>query len=498
MAARTLMLAGTGSDVGKSLIVTGLARAFARRGLRVCPFKPQNMSNNAAVTRDGGEIGRAQALQARAAGIEPSVHMNPVLLKPQSDTEAQLVVQGRVVGTAGARGYQGLKSGLLDAVIESYHEVARGADLVLAEGAGSVSEINLRAGDIANFGFARAGEVPVVLIGDIDRGGVIASLAGTKAVISPDDAKLVRGFLINKFRGDPALFADGMAAIAELTGWPGLGLIPYFPDALRLPAEDALALDALPRHAPGSGRPLVAVLAYRHVSNFDDFDPLRLEPGIDLVFLRPGDVLPGSTRLAILPGSKSTIADLKALRAAGWDVDLAAHIRRGGHVVGICGGYQMLGTAVHDPHGIEGPPQSVAGLGYLDVETTLLSTKTLREVDGCAWESGEPFVGYEMHVGETVGKETLRPLLDIRGGRPDGAVSADGRISGCYVHGLFAHEAQRGAWLRRIGAEPSGLDYAQDVDATLDRLADHIERHADCDRLLALSQVAAFPAARRG
>lgn len=414
MTARALMLAGTGSDVGKSLLVAGLARHFHRSGLRVAPFKPQNMSNNSAVTADGGEIGRAQALQARAAGVPPSVHMNPVLLKPQSETGAQVVVQGRVAGAVEACAFQAMKPALMTAVRESFAHLARDADLVLVEGAGSVAEINLRANDIANLGFARAAGVPVVLIGDIDRGGVIASLAGTKAVLPPEDTAMIVGFVVNKFRGDPALFAEGMADIARFTDWAPLGLVPYFADARRLPAEDALALDSPARSA--NGKPLIAVLAYPHISNFDDFDPLRLDEGVDVVFVRQGEALPGTARLVILPGSKSTIADLTALRAEGWDIDLEAHVRRGGHVLGICGGYQMLGTSLSDPDGLEGPPQTVRGLGYLDVETTLRGTKTLSVVDGELWGGGAPFTGYEMHMGQTIGAGTSRPLLDITGG----------------------------------------------------------------------------------
>src|SRR5882724_9533091 len=309
MTARAIMIQGTGSDVGKSLIVAALARAFTRRGLRVRPFKPQNMSNNAAVTADGGEIGRAQALQARAARVPPSVHMNPVLLKPQSDVGAQVVVQGKVLGNAKAREYQGLKPRLLGAVLESFGRLAAECDLVLVEGAGSASEVNLRANDIANMGFARAADVPVALIGDIDRGGVIASLVGTKAVIESDDAALVRGFLVNKFRGDPALFASGMAAITHATGWPPLGLIPFFPDARLLPAEDALALDrALPPKPHARIRVAVPILP--HIANFDDLDPLEAEPAVELVKVRPGAALPGDADLVILPGSKATIADL--------------------------------------------------------------------------------------------------------------------------------------------------------------------------------------------
>jgi adenosylcobyric acid synthase len=486
------MLAGTGSDVGKSLIVAGLARAFHHRGLTVRPFKPQNMSNNAAVTPDGGEIGRAQALQARAACVAPSVHMNPVLLKPQSETGAQIVVQGRVIGAAKGREYQTLKPQLLTAVLDSFRQLSAEADLVLVEGAGSVSEINLRRNDIANFGFAQAAGVPLVLIGDIDRGGVIASLAGTKAVIAPEDAALIQGFIVNKFRGDPTLFADGMARIAEFTGWRPLGLVPHFPQAGRLPAEDAVALDG--PHARLFGdrsfgdRPLVVVLAYPRISNFDDFDPLRLEPGLDLAFLKPGEPIPGAARLVILPGSKATIADLGVVRAVGWDIDLQAHARRGGQVLGVCGGYQMLGRRVSDPDGAEGPPCTVEGLGFLDVETVLGGEKALRDVNGCCVERGAPFAGYEMHMGLTSGPDCGKPALHFADGRVDGAISANGRVTGCYVHGLFSNDRQRTAWLERLGAAPSGLAYEAEVDSVLDQLAEHLERHIDCDALLSLAR----------
>ncbi len=340
--ARALMFQGTGSDVGKSLIVAGLARAFADRGLAVRPFKPQNMSNNAAVTADGGEIGRAQALQARAARTPPSVHMNPVLLKPQSEVGAQIVVQGRVHGSARAAAYQRMKPDLMPFVLDSFARLQAEADIVLVEGAGSASEVNLRANDIANMGFARAADVPVVLIGDIDRGGVIASLVGTRMVIDALDAALIRGFLVNKFRGDPALFADGMATIARTTGWEALGLIPFFHDAQSLPAEDALALDGA-RPSKPAARVRVAVPILPHIANFDDLDPLDAEPGVDLLRVRPGEALPGNADLVILPGSKATAADLAALRQAGFHIDIAAHLRRGGIVLGLCGGYQMLG-----------------------------------------------------------------------------------------------------------------------------------------------------------
>ena len=482
--ARALMIQGTGSDVGKSLLVAGLARAFTRRGLAVRPFKPQNMSNNAAVTADGGEIGRAQALQARAARVPASVHMNPVLLKPQSDVGSQVVVQGKVVGNAKAREYQAMKPKLLGAVLDSFGRLAAEGDLVLVEGAGSASEVNLRAADIANMGFARAADVPVVLVGDIDRGGVIASLVGTKMVIDPADAAMVAGFIVNRFRGDPALFADGMKQIADRTGWQALGLVPFFADAHRLPAEDALGL---PGRSGDGGAVKIAVLAYPRIANFDDFDPLRQEPGVDVVFVRPGEPVPGDARLVVLPGSKATIADLAALRDAGWDIDLRAHLRRGGHVLGICGGYQMLGRTVADPDGIEGPPSDVEGLGLLDVGTVLGGDKVLVEVTGRTAAEGVPFKGYEMHVGRTTG--SAAPLLAFDSGTTDGAVDAGGRVAGCYIHGLLADDRQRRHWLARLGAASSGLDYEAGIDATLDRLADHLEAHVDCAKLLGLARV---------
>jgi adenosylcobyric acid synthase len=486
MVARAIMFQGTGSDVGKSLIVAGLARALTLRGLKVAPFKPQNMSNNAAVTADGGEIGRAQALQARAARLPTSVHMNPVLLKPQSEVGSQVVVQGRVIGNAKAGAYQAMKPELMNAVLDSFARVAAEADIVLVEGAGSASEVNLRAGDIANMGFARATNLPVVLIGDIDRGGVIASLVGTKAVLAPDDAALVAGFLINKFRGDPALFARGMSEITARTGWDALGLVSHFNAAQRLPAEDALGLSfARPRD---SDRPKVVVLAYPRISNFDEFDPLRLEDGIDLCFLRPGEPIPGDAAIVILPGSKATIADLTALQETGWDIDLAAHVRRGGRVLGICGGYQMLGQIISDPDGREGAAGSVAGLGLLGVATTLTSDKALRDVTGMLADGTTYFRGYEMHIGETTGADTARPFLRFEDGRNDGATDASGRIAGCYVHGLFADDHLRAQWLASLGAESAVLDYEADVEMTLDKLAEHLERHVAIGRILELAR----------
>ena len=480
------MFQGTGSDVGKSLIVAGLARAFANRGVSVRPFKSQNMSNNAAVTADGGEIGRAQALQARAARAPPSVHMNPVLLKPQSEVGAQVVVQGRVYGTAKAADYQKLKPKLMGFVLESFGRLKAEADLVLVEGAGSASEVNLRTHDIANMGFARAADVPVVLIGDIDRGGVIASLVGTKAVIDAQDAALVRGFLVNKFRGDPALFEDGMATIARLTGWEPLGLIPFFAEARALPAEDALALDRAAVPKP-HGRLRIAVPILPHIANFDDLDPLEAEPAVALMRVRVGAALPGDADLVILPGSKATIADLAALRAAGFDVDIAAHRRRGGMILGLCGGYQMLGGEIRDPAGIEGPPGSAPGLGLLAVATVLSADKRLEPVQGTTHD-GVSVSGYEMHMGVTQGADCARPFARLADGTPEGAVSADGRVIGTYMHGLFGDDRQRAAWLARFKAGPSAIGYEALIDATLDQLAAHLARHIDLDRLISLSR----------
>jgi len=479
------MFQGTGSDVGKSLIVAGLARILTDRGFKVRPFKPQNMSNNAAVTVDGGEIGRAQALQARAARAAPTVHMNPVLLKPQGDVGAQIVVQGRVHGVAKALAYQHMKPELMRFVLDSFARLKHEADIVLIEGAGSASEVNLRANDIANMGFARAADVPVVLIGDIDRGGVIASIVGTKAVIEPEDAVLVRGFLINKFRGDRTLFTSGMAMIADVTGWPPLGLIPFFPDARHLPAEDALALErALPAKPNACLRIAAPILPC--IANFDDLDPLQAEPAVELVCVRPGAALPGDVSLIILPGSKATIADLVALRQAGFDIDIRAHLRRGGTVIGLCGGYQMLGRAVRDPDGVEGPPGSVEGLGLLDVETVLSNEKRLEPVRGEA--DGVPFSGYEMHMGMTTGPDCARFFSRLSNGACDGAMSADGRVIGTYIHGLFGDDRQRAAWLTRLGAGPSSIAHDSLVESTLDRLAAHIATHVDVDHLLNLAQ----------
>ncbi|MEQ8331650.1 cobyric acid synthase [Nisaea sp.] len=489
MTAKALMFQGTGSDVGKSVLVAGLCRLAARNGLRVRPFKPQNMSNNAAVTVDGGEIGRAQALQARACGIEPHTDMNPVLLKPETDLGAQVVVQGRARGHAKARAYQAMKPDLLGAVCESFTRLKEGADLILVEGAGSPAEVNLRAGDIANMGFAETVDCPVILIGDIDRGGVIASLVGTHVVIPDADRTRIVAFLINKFRGDASLFDDGLRIITERTGWPALGVVPYFAEAGKLPAEDAVALEGAARE---TGGPLkIAVPRLSRIANFDDLDPLRLEPAVTVDIVEPGRALPGDAALILIPGSKSTIGDLADLRTQGWDVDIAAHVRRGGRVMGICGGYQMLGRQVHDPDGLEGPAGSADGLALLDVETVLTPEKALTRVTGTA-ASGHPVSGYEIHIGRTDGPDRIRPFATIDDGsgpHQDGATSASGQISGSYLHGMFSDDSFRRNFLAGLGATHfSDIGFNAEIDRVLDRLADHLEAHLDTQSLFGLAR----------
>ncbi|WP_340266800.1 cobyric acid synthase [Sphingobium mellinum] len=478
-----IMLQGTGSDVGKSVLVAGLCRALVRRGYSVRPFKPQNMSNNAAVTIDGGEIGRAQALQAIAAGVEPHSDMNPVLLKPQADRTSQLVVHGKVRGSLGASNFRTARGQLLDAVTESYRRLSDQCDIVVVEGAGSPAEINLRAGDIANMGFARSANVPVILVGDIDRGGVIAAIVGTRAVIDPDDAAMIRGFLINKFRGDPALFEDGYRQIEHLSGWRGMGVIPWLGATAHLPSEDAVVLER--RRESSGDRVMIACPILPRIANFDDLDPLKVEPGVDLVMVPPGQPIPAQAALIVLPGSKATIADLRTLRAEGWDVDILSHHRRGKPVLGICGGYQMLGRRIADPHGIEGEPEVIEGLGLLDMETRLTASKRLERVSGVA--RGHGFTGYEMHLGESAGADCARHFAILEDGRPDGATSANGLIFGTYIHGLFASHGLRNALLTQIGSGSAGHDHGALVERALDEIADKLEEHADIDAMIAIA-----------
>lgn len=481
-----IMLQGTGSDVGKSVLVAGLCRLARNRGLTVRPFKPQNMSNNAAVSDDGGEIGRAQWLQAVACGVPSSVHMNPVLLKPQSETGSQIIVQGKVWGQAKGRDYQAFKAQLLDAVMASWDIVRAGADLVIVEGAGSPAEINLRAGDIANMGFAIRANVPVVLVGDIDRGGVIASLVGTHAILQREDREMIAGYIINKFRGDVSLFDDGLKAITQFTGWPSFGVVPWLKDAARLPAEDSVVLERLVK---GEGRALkIAVPVLDRIANFDDLDPLMAEPQVDVVMVRSGERLPADAGLVIIPGSKSTIGDLLRFRENGWDRDLDLHRRRGGHIIGICGGFQMLGRTVRDPDGIEGSVTETAGLGHLDIDTVMEPEKTVRNVAAQSLPFDLPLDGYEIHLGRTTGPDCSRPAVRINGVN-DGAISADGKVFGTYLHGLFGADRFRAALLGTMGIAAEAFDYKAGVDAALDSIAAELETVLDVDALLACAAV---------
>lgn len=478
-----LMFQGTGSDVGKSLLVAGLCRAFKKRGVQVRPFKPQNMSNNAAVTCEGGEIGRAQALQAKACGLLPSIHMNPILLKPESELGSQVIVQGKRMATLKAKDYHFLKPDLMERVIKSYHHTANLCDLVLIEGAGSAAEVNLRASDIANMGFAVAADVPVVLIGDIDRGGVIASIVGTHQLLEENERSLLAGYIINKFRGDPSLFSSADKIIHKNTSLNSFGLVPYFPNSKFLPKEDAMALD-LQAKDEGKKDILIVVPRFSRIANFDDLDPLSSEADVNVMIVEAGHPLPCNADLILLPGSKSTMADLEFLRNQGWDIDIKAHLRRGGLVVGLCGGYQMLGTCLTDPSGIEGFVGEMEGLGLLNLETVLTENKTLETITGTDIRSGEKVLGYEMHIGVSDGPARKNPWIRFKDGRTEGAISLDGLVMGSYLHGIFASDGFRHAFLSslRSGRIQSNA-YDTMVEKTLDELAEHLEFFLDIDAL---------------
>ena len=483
-----IMFQGTGSNVGKSMLVAGLCRHLTRQGMRVAPFKPQNMSNNAAVTREGGEIGRAQAMQALACGLEPSIHMNPVLLKPQSNIGSQVVVQGKSIGQMKARDYAKNKQKLMGSVLESFNLLKESADIVIVEGAGSASEVNLRAGDIANMGFAAAAQLPVILIGDIDRGGVIGSLVGTDRVVTDDDRALIKGYLINKFRGDLTLFDSGLEIVTNETGWPDFGVLPWFDYAGRLPAEDSEDLSRDAAAAKRDGSLKIAVPVLPRIANFDDLDALRTDPAISVEMIRQGEVIPVDADLIILPGSKTTIEDFKAMKAEGWDIDIKAHARRGGYVLGLCGGYQMLGKRIHDPEGVEGEKGSVSeGLGLLDIETNMAAEKRTVQVTGQHIASDLPMHGYEIHIGSSDGPDRGRPMFRIEG-KEEGAISRSGRIMGSYVHGLFNQDDFRKHFLKQLGHEASGHSYEAMVEDTLDALADHVARHLDVDGLVEVAK----------
>lgn len=471
---RTLMIQGTTSDAGKSTLVAGLCRALARRGIRVAPFKPQNMALNSAVTVDGGEIGRAQAVQAQACFLQPHTDMNPVLLKPNTDIGAQVIIHGRARADMDARAYHQYKTVAMDAVLESYQRLCAQYDVVIVEGAGSPAEINLRDRDIANMGFAEAVDCPVVLIADIDRGGVFAHLVGTLQVLAPSEQNRIKGFVINRFRGDIGLLEPGLDWLRNYTGKPVFGVLPYLMD-WHLEAEDAIASQ---QRLQGEPRLRVAVPVLPRISNHTDFDALRLHPQVDLQFIAPGRELPPCD-LVILPGSKSVRADLAKLREHGWDAALLRHLRYGGKVLGVCGGFQMLGQRIDDRHGIEGPAGSSPGLGLLALETVLEKEKQLLRVSGALCLDNVPISGYEIHAGVTTGPALVNPLVRLAD-RTDGALSVDGQVAGTYLHGLFDDDAARDALLRWAGlAAPEPFDYHARREADIERLADTVAQHLD-------------------
>jgi len=475
----TLMIQGTTSDAGKSTLVAGLCRWLRRRNVRVVPFKPQNMALNSAVTADGGEIGRAQAVQAFAAGLEPHIDMNPVLLKPNTDIGAQVIIHGHAIGNMDASDYHTYKTVAWSAVRASYDRLAAQYDVVIVEGAGSPAEINLRDRDIANMGFAEAVDCPVLLIADIDRGGVFAHLTGTLALLSASEQARVKGFVINRFRGDLSLLQPGLDWLTDYTGKPVFGVLPYL-HGLHVEAEDALPREAIAEKAAGALRVIVPALP--RISNHTDFDPLRLHPQVDFRFVAPDDGPPPAD-LIILPGSKSVRADLAWLRAQGWEAAIRRHLRYGGKLIGLCGGFQMLGRAIHDPHGLEGEAGSSAGLGVLDMETRLEPGKQLRNVRGSLALGGAAVAGYEIHAGVSEGEALGRPALHL-GDRDDGAISADSLVIGTYVHGVFDKARACDALLGWAGLEaPKTPDYAAIREAGIDRLADALEAHLDTARL---------------
>ncbi|GAA6211507.1 cobyric acid synthase [Hyphomicrobiales bacterium 4NK60-0047b] len=474
------MVQGTGSNVGKSMLVAGLCRYFTNQGLTVRPFKPQNMSNNAAVTKDGGEIGRAQALQALACKTDPTIHMNPVLLKPEGECGSQVIVQGKRLGSYKAKDFYNLKRTLMPKVLESFEHLKKEADLIIVEGAGSASEINLRENDIANMGFAIAAKLPVILAADIDRGGVLASIVGTHALLPKDEIELIKGYIINKFRGDPTLFTSAETLITEKTTWPSLGVCPWFPKANLLPAEDSQDLENNANVKTTSSKLIkVAVPVLPRIANFDDLDPLAAEPNVTLTLVKQGELIPDDTDLIILTGSKATISDLEALYKEGWHIDIAKHIRQGGHILGLCGGYQMLGRLIKDPHGLEGSATEIEGLKLLDIDTTLEPQKTLTQVSAEFLETHSTLSAYEMHMGKTAGPDTNRPLFKIKNNenQMEGAQNLSGKVMGTYLHGLFQADEFRNNFLQKIHKNfESQTAYKTQIETTLDELSEHIEK----------------------
>ena len=494
MTARTVMVQGTTSDAGKSTLVAALCRWLVRQGVAVAPFKPQNMALNSAVTSDGGEIGRAQAVQAQAARLAPHTDMNPVLLKPNSDTGAQVIIHGHAIGNMEALEYHAYKNTARAAVLESHRRLSAQYSVVVVEGAGSPAEINLRANDIANMGFAEAVDCPVILIADIDRGGVFAHLVGTLALLSASEQARVAGFVINRFRGDLALLQPGLDWLEKHTGKPVLGVLPYLRD-LHLEAEDAVpstlsAQQPSPQPSPacGGGSLRIIVPVLPHISNHTDFDPLRLHPQVEFSFVALGEAIPAAD-LIVLPGSKAVRGDLASLRESGWEAAIQRHLRYGGKLIGICGGLQMLGQSIHDPLGLEGEAGSSAGLGLLELSTTLQAEKQLRNMRGTLMLEGAPVSGYEIHAGISTGAALQHPAVQLEHGAdgaisPDGTISSDGQILATYLHGLFESGAATDALLRWAGLrEVATPDYRARREADLERLADAVEQYLDTAKL---------------
>lgn len=477
----TLMVQGTTSDAGKSTLVTALCRWLKRQGVAVVPFKPQNMALNSAVTADGGEIGRAQAVQAQAAGLQAHTDMNPVLLKPNSDTGAQVIIHGRALSSMDALAYHDYKKVAMQAVLQSHQRLSAAYPVVMVEGAGSPAEINLRAGDIANMGFAEAADCPVLLVGDIDRGGVFAQLVGTLALLSDSEQARTKGFIINRFRGDIALLEPGLEWLEARTQKPVLGTLPYL-QGLLLDAEDSIGTVQAEKE---SQTLKVIVPALPRISNHTDFDPLRLHPQVSLSFIGPDQPIPCAD-VIVLPGSKSTASDLAWLKRQGWDAAMTRHLRYGGKVLGICGGFQMLGEWVDDPDGLEGTPGKVAGLGLLPLTTRMVAGKQLRNVSGMLVGEEAKVKGYEIHNGVSKGSALDNPLFDL-GTHLDGAISEDGQVMGTYLHGLFDHPDACQALLTKLGLAKAGsVDYNAHREQALERLADTLEAHLDIDAILAL------------
>ena len=478
---KAIMFQGTGSNVGKSIFVAGLCRLARKKKISVAPFKPQNMSNNSFVTIDNGEIGRSQAFQAFSCGIEPHSDMNPVLLKPESNSMCQIILNGKIFRTVDAIDYKFYKKEILEVAYQSFLRLKKKYDLVLVEGAGSPAEINLRKDDIANMGFATKAKIPVIIIGDIDRGGVIAQIVGTKEVLSIQDRKLVAGFIINKFRGNYSLFKEGYDFICKKTKWNGYGILPYFDKCDRFPAEDSFDIKFKTRKNSFK----IICLQLSRISNFDDLDPLAQEPGITVQMLKPGEKIPNDADFVIIPGSKSTIDDIIFIKENNWDLDLKRHLKKGKPILGICAGFQILGKEVNDPNNIESKQKKIKGLGFLNVFTYMQKEKKTIKVSACHLESGFIFDGFEIHLGETIGPDCKKPFSKIEG-RYEGAISKDGLVMGSYVHGMFKNNQFRSFFLKKIFGIESNYNYDKNLDLALDEFSDLISKNIQVQKLLNL------------